>query len=1082
MSKPNLYALHVGINHYPAGSNVSALAGCVNDAKMLGGFIQKQFGEEYEIHSKTLLDQEATYAAIVAHFGAAHLGKAGPGDIAFFSYSGHGAKERSAPEFKDPGGMGETLVCYDSRPSGRDLADKELAVLAHRLEQQGAYVVTLLDCCHSGSGFRGDEAVLGKARQCYDRSDLRPLEAYLDGYYARLREQGAPLTVPNPKQLNLAACDRSEKAYEHGTNGLFTHCLLQVLNSSPRISYAKLFDRTCNKMLAIADRQSPRFEPSNAFDSYELFLRPGNTAEEIRNTLSFRENEKVWKVNLGNLHGVPISAGVPAEFAVYKKGISAPFTYVKARSVGFQDTVVDFQGDPGEEYDARLISLPEPGIPVTASASFLERLETLQKDHPTLKSVFASLSTDTDGAAYQLDYAPGQISILRKDGELVKGYAIKSPEEEYPQFRNALDDLDHIAKWERFVALEKSSAMLESQNCKLELLLENSAGEEIACTNACTVEMYGQNGKFPNLPFRFQLNNPCNRDLYFAVFYLPSDYTVDILTQTGIISAGEIRQVYDGEFELDDHSAELFYVKVVMSTENIDSQTLAQEALKGLAEIYVLENKKGDEFRSSRGAGIAKKKSDWFTKTLSIRLVGIDQQLSADKLLQLPGTAIKILPNPTLQAKVNTTSTSRENARGGDVLGILPRLLDEEVTSFVGAGDGSRGSSHPLVINLEDIQGAEHIRENPLQLEVQQALAPRERLLPVTYDGEKIVLLGHSDTQTDGSILVTVDQLPDQQPPVGTRSLGKAVWLYLVKVAGIDKPELRHAFREGSKIKRSTTGLITKVAGAQRILLVVHGIIGDTRDMARFGLEAADTGRFDLVLTFDYENLNTPIDQSAAILRDELAQAGLAPGHGKELTILAHSMGGLVSRWYIENLGGNRVVNHLVMAGTPNLGSNFGKVTEYIAWGSKLLGLAGALKLSVPYAAPILGFLGGLQTLTKTLAQMNYDDGSGFLKSLEKNPDPGIPYSIVAGSLDGYLAAEQDPALTDKVLKAIADVFNGDTDNDIAVEVDAITGVSTARHPAPQCQIVPCHHMNYFVYPESVAALQRYLGVETTKP
>ena len=300
-------------------------------------------------------------------------------------------------------------------------------------------------------------------------------------------------------------------------------------------------------------------------------------------------------------------------------------------------------------------------------------------------------------------------------------------------------------------------------------------------------------------------------------------------------------------------------------------------------------------------------------------------------------------------------------------------------------------------------------------------------------------------------------------------------------MAGIDKPELRHAFREGSNIKRSTTGLITKVAGAQRILLVIHGIIGDTRDMARFGLEAADTGRFDLVLTFDYENLNTPIDQTAAILRDELDKAGLAPGHSKELTLLAHSMGGLVSRWYIENLGGNKVVNQLVMAGTPNLGSNFGKVTEYIAWGSKLLGLAGALKLSIPYAAPILGFLGGLQTLTKTLAQMNYDDGSDFLKSLEKNPDPGIPYSIVAGSLDGYLAAEQDPALTDKLLDAVATVFNGKTDNDIAVEVYSITGVSTARQPAPQYQVVPCHHMNYFVHPESVAVLQRYLGVETTK-
>ncbi|MFZ4428656.1 MAG: hypothetical protein ACOYOO_15970, partial [Saprospiraceae bacterium] len=647
-----------------------------------------------------------------------------------------------------------------------------------------------------------------------------------------------------------AACDRSEKAYEHGTNGLFTHCLLQVLNSSPRISYAKLFDRTCTKMLAIADRQTPRFEPSNKFDSYELFLRPGNTAEEIRNTLFFKDN--VWKVNLGNLHGVPISAGVPAEFAVYKRGDSAPFTYVKARSVGFQDTVVDFEGDPGEEYDARLISLPEAGIPVTASTAFLEKLETLQKDHPTLKSVFASFSTDTDGAAYNLDYVPGQISILRKDGELVKGYAIEEPKEELRQFLNAVDDLDHIAKWERFVALEKSSAELGSGNCKFELILtENSGREIIVEDSSCTIEMYGQNGNFSELPFRLRLTNSENRQLHYAVFYLTEDYAIYDLG-TEIIAGTTAQEIFKNTFELAPNIfEERFNVKVVLSNVNIDSKGIVQNKLQDKGRIIPV-----TKYRGIKGI-VQKSLEDWFTKTLSIRLVGIDQQLSADKPLQLPGTAIKILPNPTLQAKVNTTSTSRENARGGDVLGILPRLLDEEVTSFIGAGDGSRGSSHPLVINLEDIQGAEHIRENPLQFEVQQALAPHERLLPITYDGEKIVLLGHSGTQPDGSILVTVDQLPDQQPSAGTRSLGKAVWLYLVKVAGIDKPELRHAFQEGSKIKRSTTGLITKVAGAQRILLVVHGIIGDTRDMARFGLEAADTGRFDLVLTFDYENLNT---------------------------------------------------------------------------------------------------------------------------------------------------------------------------------------------------------------------------------
>jgi len=38
------------------------------------------------------------------------------------------------------------------------------------------------------------------------------------------------------------------------------------------------------------------------------------------------------------------------------------------------------------------------------------------------------------------------------------------------------------------------------------------------------------------------------------------------------------------------------------------------------------------------------------------------------------------------------------------------------------------------------------------------------------------------------------------------------------------------------------------------------------------------------------------------------------------------AMGGLVARWFIEQEGGNRVVDHLVMCGTPNVGSPFGKI------------------------------------------------------------------------------------------------------------------------------------------------------------
>jgi triacylglycerol esterase/lipase EstA (alpha/beta hydrolase family) len=116
------------------------------------------------------------------------------------------------------------------------------------------------------------------------------------------------------------------------------------------------------------------------------------------------------------------------------------------------------------------------------------------------------------------------------------------------------------------------------------------------------------------------------------------------------------------------------------------------------------------------------------------------------------------------------------------------------------------------------------------------------------------------------------------------------------------------------------------------VLLLIHGIIGNTDGIVQ-GLKLARDAdgetvdqKFDLVLTYDYENLSTPIAETAVKLKQQLADAGLRDGDDKCPTLLVHSMGGLVSRWFIEREGGNRVVDHLVMFGTPNAGSPLGKV------------------------------------------------------------------------------------------------------------------------------------------------------------
>jgi hypothetical protein len=101
--------------------------------------------------------------------------------------------------------------------------------------------------------------------------------------------------------------------------------------------------------------------------------------------------------------------------------------------------------------------------------------------------------------------------------------------------------------------------------------------------------------------------------------------------------------------------------------------------------------------------------------------------------------------------------------------------------------------------------------------------------------------------------------------------------------------------------------------------------------------------------------------------------------------------------------------------------------------------------------------------LTPTLEQMN--SSSEFIKMLNRSPDPGIPYTIVAGDIRDYKeSADQLMAkLVAKVGTGIVfDAIYHNAGHDIAVSDESIFGVPCDRSPAPIKRNVICHHMNYF--------------------
>ncbi|NEO46139.1 MAG: caspase, partial [Moorea sp. SIO4A3] len=242
---------------------------------------------------------------------------------------------------------------------------------------------------------------------------------------------------------------------------------------------------------------------------------------------------------------------------------------------------------------------------------------------------------------------------------------------------------------------------------------------------------------------------------------------------------------------------------------------------------------------------------------------------------------------------------------------------------------------------------------------------------------------------------------------------------------------------------------------------------------------------YDLVLTYDYESLNTSIVENAKLLKQRLQAVGLGENHGKILHIVAHSMGGLVSRWFIEREGGNQVVGHLIMLGTPNAGCPWSTV-EDLALATLSIGLNGLSEFTWP--VPVMGmllkainrFVDEIETIDISLDQMH--PGSEFLQQLAASPDPKVPYSIIAGNtsiIPAALKAEANQTfsplqrLMQKLFDKAVDLAFFEQPNDIAVTVQSIKSLGSDRNPQPKIQEIGCDNLVYFTEPVGLTALSQ---------
>ncbi|MEM1120279.1 MAG: caspase family protein [Bacteroidota bacterium] len=1090
---PTLHALLIAINNYHPESGVTPLAGCINDRNAMKRFLEKKYAD-LNPQITTLTDRTATRKNIIQHFRSALSEKAKAGDQILFYYSGHGSTATSASAFAEFDGMGqdETLVCYDSRlPDNHDLTDKELAVLLSEIKM-GVHTVVIVDACHSASITRSafpirnpleDPAAafnLGKRRFTNSRSISRDLTSYLldaNNYYV---QQGGNISIPRTKHLVFAACDRNEEAWETLDNrGLFTKTLLTVLDQSLNVSYKDLFARVRMLVYNVAKNQQPTLYPYEGFDPNALFLRPTVKPNLDRHQIKQAESGE-WRMELGAINGLPtkplevekLLIGIYEGMGIAPKYLGTTLVehvLITELTLKFEDFL-----KAGKTYWGEVQSLPTSLLfNVTGRKSSQAQFIKIYDQNP---SPFIQFLPKLKTAKYTVHCTKTKLKVFLTATKALIAQANKINEQSVAEF---VERLEHIADWENIATLSNDASNLKDK-VEVQFLEEISRGNyEPHQGHNITLDYFkaGEDrypsGNLKGIFYKIRAKNNANRPLYVSLLHLSTQFGVKTIFPCGIIPARSDWIVLDDQNGLaimdtvDLQVTDLF--KVIISTQFFDDFKYQMEELAPPSRSILRREELEDETVE-----------DWGTHTIQVDLIR-QQGTLGNRPLKVEG--ITFAPHPSFYAEVAVSPLVSTQTRGVHPANHLAKLhAAGGVELFTFGKKNTRSVQNSgAVIEFSNVQNIAALKENPLEITIPMSTAEGESVFPVTMKNGFIIPIGNHTSSSNNRTTVHIQEVPvgTDMPPAtqAKRSLGRALWFTLLKLGGLKSEAflLRKVNYRNGAVKRGRLHK-TSVKRAKKILIVIHGIIGDTKGMIANLAFLQEQKHYDLVLTFDYENLNTKIENIAATFNALLNEYGIQANDGKMVDILAHSMGGLVSRYLIEFIRkGDNMIDNLYMFGTPNGGSIFGEIPVYrdrlvklltvgLNFGKAWLGWVGTV-LSVVNKGLI-----GSKALTITLAQMSTD--SAFIDRLKDGQQGHTKYTIIAGDISDYQNIKEArlARFVEAVLLKIGNTANSEQPNDIAVLVEDIRAVPDQIEALKYD--VCCHHMNYFDSKEGLLALK----------
>ncbi|MDF5723106.1 MAG: caspase family protein [Rhizonema sp. PD37] len=987
------------------------------------------------------------------------------------------------------------------------------------------------------------------------KSDLSALDEILNSAKS-MEQKTTSLVLPTGKHVILSACRDYELAKEYlGDNGeprgVFSYFLINTLQSTNgNISYKDLV-RNINAIIGgKVKEQSPQVDATDRTELDKAFLGGAISASPTHFNLTYNDKDNSWIIDGGGIFGVPApSNGSDTILAIFPAGCTAEqlrqpseaLATVKVTQVLPQKSKVQVISGSDklsqkETYSAVVISLPLPPLKVYFKGKAAE-LKLVQQALQTVApggkpSLYVCQVNDAKDADYQVIVQNNQYWITQpQDSRPVVAPIPEDSNQTGDSNDNALQviyRLEHIARWHNILELRTPpTSRIKTDDVQMEII--HSEQENSKSGSEMRLEYTYENSEWTPPTLQIKLTNNSDKALFCNVLDLSESFAVDVpffeakssvkLAPKGTITSDDSLQFIIPESYIKQGTTEYKDVfKLIVSSTDFHADFLEQDGLKppeikrdaggyqGTLDRLMIGVNSREAVRATGN------NDDWMTKEVTITIVRSPDAypIHNSKSTFLQNDLVEVQSHSELQAQVNLTSVPQASRDLGNL--ILPAILRQQpyaTESF--QFTTSRGSDPGLsVLELSNVQNYQVVtKENPLKLVVNQSLADNEHLIPFAYDGEFFLPLGRGLKTADSKTEITLERLTEPIPlSISSRSLQNSIKIFFEKVVSdvIGKPFAYPILavanvddQDKVTYEAEHQKVTAQVAQAEKIVLYIHGIIGDTASMIPSikhatvevnGQQRPLRDTYDLVLAFDYENLNTTIQENAKLLGERLQAVGLGPNHGKQLHIVAHSMGGLVSRWFIEREGGNKVVQHLVMLGTPNAGSPWPKVQDLV-FTVLCLGL-NQLSAIVWPTKIVAGLVKFLEVNDFSLDEMQ--PGSDFLKELAKNPDPGVRYTIISGDRSiskGAMEVQPEKQQTSPLQRLLKKAFGSAVDkvvdmaffeqpNDIAVTLSSIKSVSDQRTPQPQILLpdTACDHLSYFTTKAGLEALAMALKLE----